>query len=103
MKIHRFTFEAERLREFVDFPWTIYADDPRWIPPSREEVRRLLAPENPFFRYGEALNLLVTEGRPNTWAMQCDGQSETEAVRVEPGTRLASSRWSIVTRFPRRS
>jgi hypothetical protein len=62
MKIHRFTFEAEWLREFVDFPWTIYADDPRWIPPSREEVRRLLAPENPFFRYGEALNLLVTEG-----------------------------------------
>jgi GNAT superfamily N-acetyltransferase len=50
--------------EFFDFPSTIYADDPAWVPPLREYVRRRLAPSNPFFEEAK-LELFVArrEGR----------------------------------------
>lgn len=51
------------LREFVDFPWQVYRDDPQWVPPLKHEVRRFLdRRRHPFYRHGEALPLLARLG-----------------------------------------
>lgn len=62
MEIESFAFEPEPIERFVELPFEIYSGDERWIPPLRWEVRRLLSPENPFFRYGEMRSFLVSEG-----------------------------------------
>ena len=45
---------AER-RDFVNFAWDVYKDDPAWIPPLKDEVHGLLDPKrNPWFEHGRA-------------------------------------------------
>lgn len=40
------------MRAFVRFPWTIYRDDPHWVPPLiRRERRRMSPAANPFFEH----------------------------------------------------
>ncbi len=42
-------------RAFVDLPWTIYADDPHWVPPLKSEVHGLLdRNKNPWFEHADA-------------------------------------------------
>ncbi len=42
-------------RAFVDFAWRVYADDPAWIPPLKDEVHGLLTPgRNPWFGHARA-------------------------------------------------
>lgn len=40
-----------QLAEFIAVPWTIYRDDPNWIPPLLFEQRQRLTPKNPFFEH----------------------------------------------------
>ncbi|MFN5632222.1 MAG: N-acetyltransferase [Sphingomonadales bacterium] len=41
--------------EFIDLPFRLYADDPNWVPPLKDEVRGLLTPgKNPWFEHAEA-------------------------------------------------
>jgi GNAT superfamily N-acetyltransferase len=56
--------KADR-RAFIDLPFRLYADDPHWVPPLKNEVASLLTPgENPWFEHGEAqLFLAETDGR----------------------------------------
>lgn len=44
------------LREaFVDLPWRIYQNDPHWVPPLKNEVRRMLDPQHhAFYQHGTA-------------------------------------------------
>jgi hypothetical protein len=43
------------LRRFLDVPYLVYRSDPAWVPPLRQEVRKLLdRKKNPFFDHGEA-------------------------------------------------
>jgi hypothetical protein len=43
------------LKEFIDLPYRLYADDPHWVPPLRDEVFGLVTPgKNPWFDHGEA-------------------------------------------------
>jgi GNAT superfamily N-acetyltransferase len=42
--------DAKGREAVFDFPFRIYADDPNWVPPVREYLRRRLAPNNPFFK-----------------------------------------------------
>jgi hypothetical protein len=50
---------------FVDLPYRLYAHDPNWVPPLKDEVRGLLNPaKNPWFEHGEAqLFLARANGR----------------------------------------
>ena len=42
-------------KAFVDFAWTVYADDPAWVPPLKDEVHGLLDPKkNPWFGHAFA-------------------------------------------------
>ena len=53
---------TKRDREaFVDFVWQVYADDPAWIAPLKDEVHGLLDPrKNPWFGHGRAMLWLAT-------------------------------------------
>jgi hypothetical protein len=51
------------LRHFLDLPRRIYKDDPSWVPPLRQEVRKLLdRRRHPFFEHGEACFWLAWSG-----------------------------------------
>ena len=42
-------------KAFVDFAWTVYKDDPAWVPPLKDEVHGLIAPgKNPWFEHARA-------------------------------------------------
>lgn len=43
------------ISEFIDLQYRLYADDPNWVPPLKDEVRGLLTPgKNPWFEHAEA-------------------------------------------------
>ncbi|BAK64788.1 hypothetical protein SLG_01130 [Sphingobium sp. SYK-6] len=55
------------LKDFIDLPWAIYADDPNWVPPLKDEVRKLLTPgHNPFHEHAEHCYFLARRGREVT-------------------------------------
>ena len=42
-------------KAFVDLPYRLYANDPNWVPPLKDEVHALIMPgKNPWFEHGEA-------------------------------------------------
>ncbi|HET7709761.1 MAG TPA: N-acetyltransferase [Sphingomicrobium sp.] len=46
--------KADR-RAFVDLAWTVYKNDPAWVPPLKDEVHGLLNPKkNPWFKHARA-------------------------------------------------
>jgi hypothetical protein len=55
----------EGLAEFVEFPRTVYADDPLWIPPLRQQILHELSDAGAFARYGRRqLFLCEADGKP---------------------------------------
>ena len=43
------------LKDFIDLPYRLYADNPNWVPPLKDEMRGLLTPgKNPWFEHAEA-------------------------------------------------
>ena len=54
------------LRRFIALPYTLYRNEPRWIPPLRiGERKRLDRARNPFFAHAEAEYFLAwRDGRP---------------------------------------
>src|SRR5260221_2680701 len=54
-----------QVKQFIEFPFEVYANDPRWIPELRRDAyRRLSAKHNPFLAHAEvALFLAVADGR----------------------------------------
>jgi GNAT superfamily N-acetyltransferase len=54
------------LEEFITFPWTVYADDPYWVPPLIEERKEFLDPErNAFFEHARAQYFIAKRGDQN--------------------------------------
>jgi hypothetical protein len=48
---------------FVDFAWDVYADDPAWVPPLKDEVHGLIDPKkNPWFGHAKAQLWLAERG-----------------------------------------
>ena len=44
------------LHAFVTFPWTLYADDPLWVPPLIADVKKIFNPKkHPFYKKHMAL------------------------------------------------
>jgi GNAT superfamily N-acetyltransferase len=56
---------AER-KQFIRLPWTIYEDDPHWVPPLIGEVKEFLNPrKHPFHEHGTAVQFLgFRDGQP---------------------------------------
>ena len=54
--------KADR-KAFVDFAWTVYQDDPAWVPPLKDEVHGLITPgKNPWFEHAKAQLWLAERG-----------------------------------------
>ncbi len=50
-------------KAFVDLPYRLYADNPNWVPPLKDEVYGLITPgKNPWFEHGEAEFFLAERG-----------------------------------------
>jgi hypothetical protein len=41
------------LNEFIRLPWSLYIDDPMWVPPLLLERRMHLSPKNPYFEHAK--------------------------------------------------
>ncbi|MBL9123789.1 MAG: hypothetical protein JNG90_09165 [Planctomycetaceae bacterium] len=54
---------AAEMDAFVDLPWRIYAGDKNWVPPLKNEFRRLLDPaRHPFWLHGRRELFLARRG-----------------------------------------
>jgi hypothetical protein len=53
------------LKEFIRLPWSLYSDDPKWIPPLMMERRMHLSPKNPYFEHAKFCSWLAyRKGQP---------------------------------------
>jgi hypothetical protein len=43
----------DMLEAFIRVPWSVYGDDPNWVPPLLLERREALSAKNPFFQHAE--------------------------------------------------
>ena len=54
---------GSELKDFIDLPWSLYAEYPRWVPPLKKEVSRLLDPRrHPFWSSAERRLFLARRG-----------------------------------------
>ena len=54
---------GSELEDFIDLPWNLYAEYPKWVPPLKKEVRRLLDPRrHPFWSSAERQLFLARRG-----------------------------------------
>ncbi len=57
--------KSRLLSDFIRLPYSVYRDDPTWIPPLELERRIHLSPENPYFRHAECkFWVAYRKGRP---------------------------------------
>lgn len=51
------------LKDFINLPWKLYAEYPKWVPPLKKEIRRLLDPSrHPFWATAERRLFLARRG-----------------------------------------
>src|SRR5258706_14082382 len=50
------------LNRFFDVADRIYANDPNWVPPLRDDVAKVFADKNPFFRHAEIQLFVARRG-----------------------------------------
>lgn len=62
MRLEEIDLHHDALDPFIELPYRLHAGDPGWIPPLREETRRLLGPANPFLQAGDLRCFLVRDG-----------------------------------------
>ena len=43
--------DRQKLRQFIRLPWSIYSDDPAWVPPLLLERKEHLSQHNPYFEH----------------------------------------------------
>src|SRR3546814_11180232 len=74
------------LKAFVDLPWSIYANEPNWVPPLRSEVYGLITPgKNPWFEHGEAQYFLCRRAGEVTGRISAHIDHPALTMSVEQG------------------
>ena len=54
--------DAREMRRFIRVPWSIYADDPTWVPPLLVERREHFSSRNPYFAHARCCFWLAYRG-----------------------------------------
>jgi hypothetical protein len=54
--------ESHMMKSFIKLPWSLYADDPCWVPPLIFERKWHLSPKNPYFEHAEFQAWLALHG-----------------------------------------
>ncbi len=53
------------LKDFIRLPWSLYNDDPMWVPPLLLERRMHLSPKNPYFEHAKFCSWITyRDGKP---------------------------------------
>ena len=47
--------DRKKIKEFIDFPFTLYETIPQWVPPIRSDIRKIFDPKFAFYNYGDAV------------------------------------------------
>ena len=85
------------LRAFIDLAWTVYADDPNWVPPLKDEVRALLTPgRNPWFEHGEAAYFLARQGQRVTGRISAHIDRLAQAQPAKKGFGPGTGSWGML-------
>jgi hypothetical protein len=53
---------AGDIETFIDLAWRIQGEDPNWVPPLRNEIKKLLSPKHPFWEKAEGQLFLAERG-----------------------------------------
>jgi len=49
-------------RKFIRLPWSLYGDDPMWVPPLLIERKQHLSPRNPYFAHAQYCSWIAYRG-----------------------------------------
>ncbi len=87
--------KADR-KAFIDLPYRLYAKDPHWVPPLKDEVRALLTPgKNPWFEHGEMQLFLARRGERITGRVSAHIDHLLLAQPAEQGFGPGSGNWGL--------
>ncbi|EMS81599.1 hypothetical protein [Desulfotignum phosphitoxidans] len=56
--------KRSELKDFIELPWKIYVAYPKWVPPLKKEICRLLDPlRHPFWEFAQRILFLARRGK----------------------------------------
>ncbi len=88
--------KADR-KAFVDLPYRLYANDPNWVPPLKDEVHGLITPgKNPWFEHGEAQLFLAESGGRVTGRISAHIDQLALAQPLEQGMGPGTGNWGLL-------
>ena len=88
--------KADR-KAFVDLPYRLYAKDPNWVPPLKDEIHALITPgKNPWFEHGEAQLFLAEAGERVTGRISAHIDHLALAQPVEQGMGPGTGNWGLI-------
>ena len=84
------------LKAFVDLPWAIYAHDPNWVPPLKDEVHGLLTPgKNPFHEHADHQYFLARRGGEVTGRISAHIDHLALTMPPEQGMGPGTGNWGL--------
>ena len=83
-------------KAFVDLPFRLYARDPNWIPPLKDEVHGLINPKkNPWFEHAEAAFFLAERGSKVVGRISAQVDSLVLAMPPEQAGGPGTGHWGM--------
>lgn len=88
--------KADR-QAFIDLPFRLYADDPNWVPPLKDEVRGLITPgKNPWFGHAEAQLFLAERAGRTVGRISAHVDRLALAQPAEQGMGPGTGNWGMM-------
>ena len=82
---------------FVDLPYRLYANDPNWVAPLKDEARGLITPgKNPWFEHGEAELFLAERDGAVVGRISAHVDYLATAQPVELGMGPGAGNWGLL-------
>ncbi|HEX8447456.1 MAG TPA: N-acetyltransferase [Sphingomonas sp.] len=83
-------------KAFVDLPFRLYANDPAWVPPLRDEILGLITPgRNPWFEHATAAFLIARRGGRVTGRISAQVDRLVSAMPPEQGGGADVGHWGM--------
>ncbi len=83
-------------KEFVEYQFRHYANDPNWVPPLKDEVRGLINPKsNPWFEHAEAQFFVARRGGKVVGRISAQVDQLVLAMPVEQGGGPGVGHWGM--------
>jgi len=96
ISIRRVLTKADR-KAFVDLPFRLYAEDPAWVPPLKDEAMGLITPgKNPFFEHAEAQLFLAERDGEVVGRISASRDHLWTAMPADKGGGADSGNWGYL-------